>query len=583
VILQRLCEAAEQFDFPPFGYQEGPVKWIVDLDTAGRCLGFVMTTEGEGRGKGRDRGKRMLHPFVRRTSGVEAQFLADKATYALGLAGEGEAGRAAECSSAFRQLLRDALVECPAVEPVLRFLQDGLSEVDVPAELLPEDLVTFRVGGQVLIDTPTARSFWAARTALSRDERSSDLCTCTACGERRALANTSPIPIKPVPGGQTSGCALISANAKAFESYGRAGTLTSPICWDCAQRHAEVLNAMLGDPVYSFRLQDRLAYVFWTRQPTGFSASRALMNPDPDDVRRLLESPFKPVPGEVVEDDQLYALAISGSGGRVVIRDWFEATLVGVKQNLGRYFRAQAMASDNPSEDKPIGLYALMGALIPSKGKSPWNELPPGLIAEVVNAALRGGTLPVTLLQRAVNRARSEQGLTRPRAAIIKMCLLLPTHREEGFDVTPELSTQTQDPAYLCGRLLSILEGAQQAAVHGIKATLVDRYYGTASSAPASVFPNLMRLAQSHLAKLRKENPGAHTRLQEALENVAGGIGTEFPRTLTLIEQGKFALGYYQQRAADHAAAREAAAEKKARKGAAQTTDNDAQEGETDV
>jgi CRISPR-associated protein Csd1 len=340
---------------------------------------------------------------------------------------------------------------------------------------------------------------------------------------------------------------------------------------------------MLADPAYSFRLQDRLAYVFWTRARTGFPASRALMDPDPDDVRRLLEAPIRPVSLDVVEDDPFYALAISGSGGRVVVRDWFEGTLAGAKLNLGRYFAAQAIASGNPAEDKPIGLYALMGALIPSKGKNPWHELPPGLIAEVVNAALRGGALPVTLLQRAVGRARSEQGVTRPRAAIIKMCLLLSTHREEGSDVTPELNTQTQDPAYLCGRLLAVLESTQSAAVPGIKATLVDRYYGTASSAPASVFPNLMRLAQSHLAKLRKEIPGAHTRLQEALENVAGGIGTEFPRTLTLIEQGKFALGYYQQRAADHAAAREAAAEKKARKGAAQTTDNDAQEGGTDV
>jgi len=84
VILQRLCEAATQFDFPPFGYQDGPVEWIIELSPEGRLLGFVPTPR-EGRGK--RRGKPMHHPFVRRTSGVRPQLLADKASYALGYAG----------------------------------------------------------------------------------------------------------------------------------------------------------------------------------------------------------------------------------------------------------------------------------------------------------------------------------------------------------------------------------------------------------------------------------------------------------------------------------------------------------------
>ena len=110
------------------------------------------------------------------------------------------------------------------------------------------------------------------------------------------------------------------------------------------------------------------------------------------------------------------------------------------------------------------------------------------------------------------------------------------------------MDTKTQEsPAYLCGRLLAILERAQQAAVNP-RATLVDRFYGAASSAPASVFGNLLRNAQNHLGDLRKNKPGVHHGLQSDLEEVLSKLG-DFPRTLNMRDQAVFALGYYYQRA----------------------------------
>ena len=69
-------------------------------------------------------------------------------------------------------------------------------------------------------------------------------------------------------------------------------------------------------------------------------------------------------------------------------------------------------------------------------------------------------------------------------------------------------------PAYLCGRLLAVLKRTQQVALKSVKATLIDRFYGTASTAPATVFPRLIKGAQAHLGKLRKERLGAYTALQ---------------------------------------------------------------------
>ena len=107
-----------------------------------------------------------------------------------------------------------------------------------------------------------------------------------------------------------------------------------------------------------------------------------------------------------------------------------------------------------------------------------------------------------------------------------------------------QLDLENQNQAYRCGRLLAVLEQVQRQAIPGANTTRVNRFFGTASSAPASVFGRLLRGAQPHLAKLDRDRPGAYRALQQRLEEVQSGIAG-FPRTLTLEEQGLFALGYY--------------------------------------
>jgi CRISPR-associated protein Csd1 len=99
--------------------------------------------------------------------------------------------------------------------------------------------------------------------------------------------------------------------------------------------------------------------------------------------------------------------------------------------------------------------------------------------------------------------------------------------------------------AYKCGRLLAVIERIQSAAIGNPNATLTDRYYGSASTAPASVFGVLLRMTQPHLSKLRKQNQGQAIALERALQDA---MPDYFPTTLSLTEQGLFALGYYHQR-----------------------------------
>lgn len=136
------------------------------------------------------------------------------------------------------------------------------------------------------------------------------------------------------------------------------------------------------------------------------------------------------------------------------------------------------------------------------------------------------------------------------------------------------LAPDNPNSGYQCGRLLAVLEEAQRAANPNINATIVDRFYGTASSAPASVFPRLLRGVQPHLAKLERDRPGTYRGIQRRVEEVLDEINgrTGFPRTLTTLDQGLFALGYYHQRAASRAEARAAADARRAGATNADTT-----------
>src|SRR5262249_17688861 len=96
--------------------------------------------------------------------------------------------------------------------------------------------------------------------------------------------------------------------------------------------------------------------------------------------------------------------------------------------------------------------------------------------------------------------------------------------------------------------------------------TVVDKFYGTFSAAPALVFARLFANAQNHLRKLRGEDGGKFIALDRRLTEVCGLLPPNPPRgTLPLSDQGRFALGYYPPKARTFAEIAERKAAKAAR------------------
>lgn len=108
------------------------------------------------------------------------------------------------------------------------------------------------------------------------------------------------------------------------------------------------------------------------------------------------------------------------------------------------------------------------------------------------------------------------------------------------------LNQENNDTAYVLGRLFAVLESIQEEANPGINATIKDKYFNAACANPASVFPVLIKLKNSHIRKLERQKEWKKTFYEKILTELTGKIA-EFPKRLTLEEQGQFILGYYHQ------------------------------------
>ena len=96
------------------------------------------------------------------------------------------------------------------------------------------------------------------------------------------------------------------------------------------------------------------------------------------------------------------------------------------------------------------------------------------------------------------------------------------------------------------GREFSILEAIQKEANPTITATIRDRYFNSACATPAVVFPVLIKLKNSHMKKLERDKGGAKVYYEKQLTNLMGKLNN-YPKRLSLEQQGKFILGYYHQ------------------------------------
>lgn len=558
MILQALAHYYERCGdaVAPPGWEAKEIPFLIVLDTEGKPVGINDTREER---DGKKRAKEFVVPqSVKRTSGKAANLLWDKPEYALAFSTEANSADAEEKHRLFIERIEAlALAELPEIAAVLKFLRRpekiGLlqhhPEWREICETASAAFLSFKIAGQ---PDPVFRHP-AVVTKISLLNENPDPAAprgiCLVTGNWDVVERLHP-SIKGVRDAQSSGANIVSFNADSFCSYGKKQGANSPVGKAAAFAYTTALNTLLGkDSRQKIQVADATT-VFWSEKPTRLETDFLLFFSEPakDDpnrgtkaVKALFESPRT---GAWIEPDGMvhfHVLGLAPADSRLAVRFWITGTVADMAANIRQHFEDIAIAhAPHEADHLWLSLLLKQTAVI-----NKTENIPRNLSSEVMRAILGGTRYPPTILATLLRRAGAEHAVPYPRAAFIKACVNRinrtdPYSKEK--ELTVSLDKANTNPGYLLGRLFAALERAQYLA-NGA-ATIAERYYGAASSAPVTVFGTLMRLSRHHLAKI--DSVGARVNLEKLFGEILGGLA-DFPPILSLADQGRFAIGYYHQ------------------------------------
>jgi CRISPR-associated protein Csd1 len=475
-------------------------------------------------------------------------------------------------------------------------------------KLKVSDWITFQVEGHdgYLIEWAPLKSWWrelctATRTANTA-ESTEPLIPCIVTGQLCAPVRTHGTRIKVAPGGLPGGVALVSSDKPAFGSYGFEKSLVSPMSEVAVEGYIRAINYLGQKADHHHRTADTI-FLFWCERPElTANPAKAIEEGAPeltgnwllDDLATapplvpLSDSPIAATKvfsspdagaltaGAEAAEARFYCLALSGSSARGVIRSWIDQPLKDAVKNMKEWFDDLTVPLDraiyDPRDAKikdvkkrrvlaeagdPYSrwpLWRLVGAL---EGKGDSSAELARHRTQLFACALLGRTQPVPLelIAAACRRIATTGECPPPRAALIQFLLRRHLLQQKTLNLITMPATDhhiQSSPAFACGRLLRVLEGIQKKALGDRNASVVDKFYTSASATPASVLGSLVAKAQPHLAKMRKDKTStglAYWFDEQITEIIAVIVAADgYPVTNDPAAQGEFALGFYYQR-----------------------------------
>lgn len=548
----------------------GPAKfgYCIVLADNGRPLHVIDLHDRDGK---KPRPREIIVPAVQRTSGIKPALFWDKTAYVLGCTANG-ARRTAQEHAAFKEANLTAIAgsDDPALVAYRGFLETWTPDRFQPPLFTP-DMLDANILFRWHQDNAFLHERPAARALVNADDGDGEAGEgfCLVTGERAPLATLHPT-IKGVDHAQSSGASLVSFNQPAFTSYGKDQGANAPTSAHAAFRYGAALNRLLmrGGGNRLQRTVGDATIVFWADASNVKAAEAAEsffsdgldgVTDEAEAIRlgRDLEAvgkgrPLTELGRDIEEGTTFHILGISPNAARLSVRFWLTDNLETFAKLLA--YHAADLAIEPPPWRTYPSVNRLLAQTVALQGK--FENIPPLLAGEVMRAILSSTRYPQSWLAATIMRLRAgDDPLTGWHAAAIRAVL----HRDFRLNLSPKdvpmsLSPEEPSTAYQLGRLFAVLEAAQRQALGNVNATIRDRYFGAASATPAGVFPLLLRGAQNHLGKLRKDGKGGW--IEREIETVLDRLGPDLPRSLPLAEQGRFAIGYYHQRKAQFAGKR---------------------------
>ena len=466
-----------------------------------------------------------------------------------------------------------------------------------------------------IVEWPEVMNWWRTKRPRPAPKKSKRLVPCIVTGKLCTPVETHGPRIKVAPQKKQQNVALISANQAAFGSYGFEKSLVSPMSEEAVEGYIRAIN-YLGDKAHSdhhYRTADTI-FLFWCDRPE-FTANpaKAIEEGQPDaaddwmfaavrdaapvvplsDSAKTAVSVFKSADagaltaGADAAKARFYCLALSGSSARGVIRGWIDQPLPDAVRHMREWFADLTIQLDRPLFDptdktkdpkkrrhlaeagdiycnwrlsETFGhsgvLWSRLCLVSSLQGKGEANPELARYRTQLFECAMHGRSQPVPLdlLSLACRRIATSGDCPPIRAALIQLFVRRFHHQSQTQPTTMSETDKTiqQSAAFACGRLLRVLEGVQKKALGDRNASVVDKFYSSASATPAAVLGHLVANAQPHLAKMRKDKTSAglahwfDEQITDIVEIIVKNGG--YPSTNNPIGQGEFALGFYYQR-----------------------------------
>lgn len=586
MLIQALCAyydmLAKSGKALPPGYSSVKIHYLVCLTPDGKIdeiinwQNIVQRETGKGKFKEQYVPREIMLPQRTEKSGIDANILEHKPLHLFGLnftkdgfTPEDRTEKAKKSHAAFVQANMDFLegLDSPGINAYRNFIANWKPEEETENPYLlhlgkgySSARFAFCLSGRSDLPLHTEeqiQSKWAQLYGeLQCSAEDGVLAQCAVSGEKEPIARIHD-KIKGVPGGNSSSSVLICFKNASENSYGNNHSYNSNISQAAMKKYTEALNYLLNGKRHRALLDD-VTVVYWamsenevyndlaslllfdSREGLDAQQTEEMLGQLMPDVREGSVRPdrIKSTAG-IDADVDFYIVGIKPNTSRMAVkfiyrRKFGEILMHAAQHQCDLQITQQA---------RSVELWRIKKEMISPKSKS--ETVNPALLSKMLESVLYGTNYPSFLLSTMVRRAKTDAGsISAVRAGVIKACinrkLRLSGQKEE---LKLALDKENNNPAYLCGRLFAVLEKLQQSVSDdSLNRTIKDAYFSSASSKPSIIFPKLLNLAQHHLNKSKSE---AYYRI--LIGEIVDKLGTAFPDTLLLPEQGRFIIGYYQQ------------------------------------
>ncbi len=568
MILQALVKEYEKLVekklVPEIGWCQANVSYAIDLKEDGTIkeIHSLKTDEMIGKKQMWKPVKKSVPEMVTRSSGVLANFLCDNAKYFLGIDNNGTNDRMMECFQAAKEkhiaLLKD--IDEPIARAICNFFLSWDPKIARENYYVDEKWDELNDGGNIIfcIGTDEAqenikiKEVWNNNIKQAGEDKKG---ICLVTGEKTEIARIHR-GIKGVPGAQSSGAALVSFNAPAFESYCKEQSYNAPVGKYAEFAYTTALNYLLENRDKTFQIGDSMI-VFWAEN--GNEAYQDtfsfVMNPHTDDeeqIQRVFDALKQSRYIDINDikmnlDQKFYILCLAPNAARLSVRFFYQNSFGDILNNIDKHYKRMEVIKPSWVEQKYLSIYGMLRETVNqnSKDKTPV----PAMAAMVLQSILSGNRYPESLYINTLIRIRSENGnVTWGRAAIIKAFLIKNFKWKEGENYMELVDISNEENSFILGRVFAVLEAIQKKTNPTIGITIKDQYFNSACATPAAIFPILIKLKNSHIKKVEREYGVIIKNSYEKKLGILLLHFKEFPKQLTLEEQGQFILGYYHQR-----------------------------------